>query len=162
MILLLENFFSNYLIYNIFCFLNICILLLIIFSINPIFSISYLIIFFFINFMILICFHVEFLAITFLVIYAGAISVLFIFIILLFDIKFLLLFDRKTLDINLVLLIITCLYLISLFIFNKFSLFITDFTIDNIYSNWFIFMYQKPELEHFGKVLYNYYYFHVF
>ena len=92
-----NNISLFYMWYILFFCVNLFILILLIFSINPILSILYLIIFFFINFFLLIFFFVEFIALIFLVLYAGAISVLFIFVLLLFDIKFLLLFDKKSL-----------------------------------------------------------------
>lgn len=151
-------------IYNIFfLFINILLILFIIFSINPVFSISYLILFFFFNFSLLIFLKIEFMAILFLVIYAGAISILFIFVVLLFDIKFLLLYaenNQKIYFFYFLSLIFFCL--LNLIIFDIYWLKFTAPHIFNNYVDWLSVFYLQSELEVLGLVIFNYYYHDVF
>ena len=85
------NFFNNYFIDFFFNLLNICILffaILIISSRNPMHSIFSLIISFILVSIVLIGFlHCEFLSIIFLIVYVGAISILFLFVVMLLNIK---------------------------------------------------------------------------
>ncbi len=73
----------------IFCFLSLLFSLLIIVSKNPIHSILYLILVFCSVTFILIILGVEFIAITFLIVYVGAIAVLFLFVVMMLNIKIL-------------------------------------------------------------------------
>lgn len=72
-----------------FCVLSLIFSLLIIISRNPIHSILYLILVFCSVTFILIILGVEFIAITFLIVYVGAIAVLFLFVVMMLNIKIL-------------------------------------------------------------------------
>ena len=54
---------------------------------NPIYSLISLILVFFNMFIVLLSIKVEFLAMIFLIIYIGAISILFLFVIMMFNLK---------------------------------------------------------------------------
>lgn len=60
---------------------------LVVFFKNPIYSLLSLILVFFNTVLLLLTFHVEFLALIFLIIYVGAIAVLFLFVIMMFNLK---------------------------------------------------------------------------
>lgn len=71
----------------IFCFLALFCSLMVIASRNPIHSILYLILVFCNVTFVLIILGVEFIAITFLIVYVGAIAVLFLFVVMMLNIK---------------------------------------------------------------------------
>lgn len=76
----------NYLIIF-FCVLSLLFSLLIIISKNPIHSILYLIMVFCCVTFVLLIMGIEFIAITFLIVYVGAIAVLFLFVVMMLNIK---------------------------------------------------------------------------
>lgn len=145
-----------------FLWINIIILLFIVFSFNPIFSISYLILFFFFNFVILIILKVEFMSILFLVIYAGAISILFLFVILLFDLKFLLSYTYNNFFTNIYNNLL-CVFFLVFFQFLFFLFFdwywvsFSIFTKVNVHVDWLSIFYYQNELEVIGLVLFSYF-----
>lgn len=57
------------------------------FSLNPVESVLFLILCFYLSACILFIFNVEFLALTYVVVYVGAVAVLFLFIIMMLDIR---------------------------------------------------------------------------
>lgn len=79
---------TNYLLVA-FCTLAIFCSVMIIISKNPIHSILYLILVFCNITFVLIILGIEFLAITFLIVYVGAIAVLFLFVVMMLNIKIL-------------------------------------------------------------------------
>jgi NADH:ubiquinone oxidoreductase subunit 6 (subunit J) len=79
---------TNYLLI-IFCFLALFCSLMVIASKNPIHSILYLILVFCNVTFVLIILGVEFIAIIFLIVYVGAIAVLFLFVVMMLNIKIL-------------------------------------------------------------------------
>lgn len=79
---------TNYLLL-IFCFLALFCSVMVIASRNPIHSILYLILVFCNVTFVLIILGVEFIAITFLIVYVGAIAVLFLFVVMMLNIKIL-------------------------------------------------------------------------
>lgn len=79
---------TNYLLL-IFCFLALFCSIMVIASKNPIHSILYLILVFCNVTFVLIILGVEFIAITFLIVYVGAIAVLFLFVVMMLNIKIL-------------------------------------------------------------------------
>lgn len=152
----------EYLLNIFFISINSIILLLIAFSFNPIFSISYLILFFFVNCVFLIFLKIEFLALLFLFLYAGAISVLFLFVVLLFDIKFLLLYSNMYINLNFFYYFLLVFQIVFFFIFHDYwTYFSLNNTQVNVYVNWLDILYKHDELGYLGLVLFSYYYYYV-
>lgn len=99
-----------------FCLLAIFFSVMIIISKNPIHSILYLILVFCNVTFVLIILGVEFIAITFLIVYVGAIAVLFLFVVMMLNIKILELDEVFWKYIPVGFLISSC-FLVQLFVF---------------------------------------------
>lgn len=106
---------TNYLLIT-FCFLALFCSLMVIASRNPIHSILYLILVFCNVTFVLIILGVEFIAIIFLIVYVGAIAVLFLFVVMMLNIKILELDEVFWKYIPAGLLISSC-FLFQLFVF---------------------------------------------
>ena len=79
-------FFVLYL-HHIFAVVLVTLSLFLIFSRNPVYSVLFLIVIFFTAASILILFTVDFIGLLFVVIYVGAIAVLFLFVVMMLDMK---------------------------------------------------------------------------
>jgi len=110
--------------------------------------------------MLLINLNIEFISILFLIIYAGAVSILFIFVVLLFDIKFLLLYTETVKRINFFYFFFFIVFNFLIFFFIKYLILI--YLYENIYLDWLNIFFIKNELENLGSILFNYYYLYVF
>ena len=75
------------LLHNYFILFFIISCLMVYFSVNPVHSVLFLILTFINAFFILLLFKVEFLALLFIIVYVGAIAVLFLFIVMMLNIK---------------------------------------------------------------------------
>ena len=89
---------------------------LVIFSNSSVYSLLWLVLTFLFSSSLLIVLGCEFLAFAFIIIYVGAITILFLFIVMLLDLKFQNLFRRKNYSIFSVLFIVT-FFFISVFMF---------------------------------------------
>ena len=78
---------TNILLYNSFYFCILISAILVIVTSNPVHSLLYLVISFFNASIILLIFHCEFLSMLFLVVYIGAVIVLFLFIVMMLNVK---------------------------------------------------------------------------
>lgn len=114
----------------IFCFLALFCSLMVIASRNPIHSILYLILVFCNVTFVLIILGVEFIAITFLIVYVGAIAVLFLFVVMMLNIKIIELDEVFWKYIPAGLLISSC------FLFQIFA-FAFNFQIDEVFGLFF-------------------------
>ena len=151
------NFFFNLIIFFILQ-LIICNLIAIFFQSNPIYSLLFLISTF-LNFSIfLLVVGIEFIALLFLIIYVGAISILFIFILMMLNVKYLeinILKDYNIISFFFIFLLFTAEFIIfwsSDFLF--FEFYIIEFS----YINWIDIYFSKSELESIGFVLYNFHF----
>lgn len=137
--------------YFITCFFISC--FMVFFSKNPVHSVLFLILSFLNSAFILLLFKIEFLALLFIIIYVGAIAILFLFIVMMLNIK------KDLFDLKLNNFFIP--FILSLF----FLIFITfDFT---FLENWNFLNYQFnyvpfiidsfSDITVFGQTLYNYY-----
>ena len=115
-IFLLDNFFF------LFSFLIIINSLLVIFSANPIYSIFYLILVFLNGAILLLLCFIDFLSIIILVVYVGAIAVLFLFVVMMMNIKVVLLHESLYRYLPLGFLICFC-FLIEIFFIINFQFF---------------------------------------
>lgn len=112
-----------------FCVLSLIFSFFIIISKNPIHSILYLILVFCCVTFILIALGVEFIAITFLIVYVGAIAVLFLFVVMMLNIKILELDETfwKYAPIGLLISSVLIFQIFSIvFGFEDFSIFFSD------------------------------------
>lgn len=114
------------------------------FSINPIHSILLLILLFFESAIILSLFNLEFVSILFILIYVGAIAILFLFVVMMLQLKLndleSLFFLPNILSLNVILII----FLFSIYYPYNFQYFV--FSIDEVYNELFI----------ISQFLYNY------
>lgn len=123
------------------------------FSMNPVHSVLFLILAFINASFILILFQIEFLAMLFIIVYVGAIAVLFLFIVMMLNIKKVRInssFFNRSLFLSV---------LVSLFFFLQFHKFFNFFRDDNDISKY---NYNMVSTDHFsdillfGQSLYNY------
>ena len=123
---------------------------------NPVYSVLFLILVFCNAASILIILHIEFLALLYIIIYVGAIAVLFLFVVMMLNVKI-----KKATNLY---------YLLTLVFFNIIFLFVLYSFLDNVFSffkiNAYInfnpdfFIVNVDNLSNifvFGQVLYNYY-----
>lgn len=166
-------FFNNYFIItniyliNLLCFLLIITALMVLLSKNSINSIFFLILCFLNSTNILIINNIEYLAILFIIIYVGAIAILFLFVIMLLNIKTINLQNKNNILDNLLILfaiVILIIFQIN-FINNNFnfvsSLKITEFYIDFTavkFIDWSLKYNNLNAFNVLGDYLYNYYY----
>jgi NADH-quinone oxidoreductase subunit J len=139
--------------HNIFLLILIISSFLVFFSENAVHSVLFLILVFCIAAAILIIFGVEFLGLLFIIIYVGAIAVLFLFVIMMLNIK---LYSFVKLSNLPIFFLSFCIILIELFFLFK-DLF-NSITLDTL--NFFEFSSLIDSLSNihiFGQVLYNYY-----
>lgn len=96
------------------------------FSTNPMNSIIFLIGIFFNSFIILFYFSIEFLGLIFILIYVGAIAILFLFVIMMLNLKST---ELNLLNMNFIskiFLTVVCIYFIFFIIFNFFESFYSE------------------------------------
>lgn len=145
-------------IFNFFTFFAILSGILVISSRNPIHSIMF--------FILVICnvtgylfiLHVEFIALIFLVVYIGAISILFLFVVMMLNIRILELSNKllNYFSINSFILFLLLIEIIF-FIFNfSFSGGFLEYNINNI--DWIIMYNSIPNIMALAQILYLYYF----
>lgn len=150
---------TNYLLLA-FCCLSLVCGLLVIISKNPIHSILYLILVFCNVTFVMIILNVEFIAITFLIVYVGAIAVLFLFVVMMLNIKILELDEVfwKYIPVG---LIISSVFLLQIFYY-VFSFDITElfglfFKDDLYYLKKLDFFYTFPNFNNFSQAIMSHY-----
>lgn len=158
---------TNIYLINLLCFLLIITALMVLLSKNSINSIFFLILCFLNSTNLLIINNIEYLAILFIIIYVGAIAILFLFVIMLLNIKTINLQNNNNiLDNILILFFIIILIIAQIFIFDlnfNFipSLKLTQFYIDISaikYIDWSLKYNNINAFNVLGDYLYNYYY----
>lgn len=127
---------------------------------NPIFSLFYLISLFFSVVLLLFSLQIEFLAMIYLIIYIGAISILFLFVIMMFNLKQLQ--KRKN-----TFFFGTTIFIYILVLPKFYNLFINNLYMDTIAHSttkafWMVnphsfFIYKKLDILIFSELFYNYY-----
>jgi NADH-quinone oxidoreductase subunit J len=144
-----------YLYFLIFFFIIFCAILVII-SKNPVHSILYLILVFCGSSLLLVSLGSEFLGIIFIVVYVGAIAVLFLFVIMMLNIKIIELNENFIRYLPLTFIIFFILF-VQLYFYSDFINIINSF----YYVNWISLLTQNSNLALLGEVLYTYF-FHFF
>jgi len=127
--------------------------LLVIITHNPINSIIYLILTFLINSIILFYLNVTFFSILILIVYIGAIAVLFLFIIMLINIKT----TYKYFSIFEYIPITTILTLTILKLISNIYIYSYNIVINKNYISWIILINSKNNIEALGLVLYTWF-----
>jgi len=128
---------------------------------NPIHSVFFLIIVFLHISCLLLLLHVEFLAFLILIIYLGAIAVLFLFVIMMFNIHILESRDNILRYIPLIILIFGILIEIS-YITNNINIEMEIFLLNDIeylYKNWYNLVLNKDNINVLS-IIYNYYFYY--
>jgi NADH-quinone oxidoreductase subunit J len=133
----------------------------IVLSKNPINAVLYLILMFILASILFFCFGAEFFAIMFATIYIGAIAVLFLFVIMMLNVKIVEL--RVSYYIYLPVTVLVIFFLLLEF---KYILYSGDgnsiFLLNLDYVNWFVFINDKSVVDRIGFVLYNEFIFYFF
>lgn len=162
-----NNYFININIYliNLLCFLLIITALMVLLSKNSINSIFFLILCFINSTNLLIINNIEYLAILFIIIYVGAIAILFLFVIMLLNIKTINIQNNNNiLDNILILFLLIFLIIFQIFFFNyNFipSIKLTEFYLDIIsikFIDWSLKYNNLNTFNILGDYLYNFYY----
>lgn len=134
-----------------FCLILICLLVFIVD--NPVHSVLFLILGFFNASILLLTFDVEFLGMIFIIIYVGAIAVLFLFVVMMLNVK-IFSFDLSEYY-SLLFLFVVIFFIQSFAIVSKVFILPEN---QNIYSNLPKFSFDSlNNLNILGQVLYNYY-----
>lgn len=125
---------------------------LVVISLNPIYSVLFLVLVFIFSSFFLISFAIEFLSIIFIVIYVGAIAVLFLFVVMMLNVK-LTYFNE-----NLIRFVPVTFFVSSLFLFNFF--FLLAFIFFNLtflysYTNWIEFGLSYTNVQLLGQIFYS-------
>jgi len=125
------------------------------FAVNPIESILFLILCFCISGAILFTFNIEFLGLIYIIVYVGAVAILFLFIIMMLDVKIRhsllerIFLGKYNIFLAVILLLYPLIALINLILDNTF--FISS-GLDNFFS-----IDSFKTIDTFGQILFNYY-----
>lgn len=135
--------------------------LLVIISKNPIYALLSLITVFFSIIVILIILNVEFLALIFLIIYIGAIAILFLFVIMMFNLKNLQTQGNSEgfwYNLIIYLLLAPKVYFVIAYNVNKFLILSGQMVVHEDHNALFyVFNYKANDILTFSFLLYNYY-----
>ena len=145
----------NFLFY-LFAFLIISSSFLVIYSRNPIHSILFLILVFAGSSGLLLMIQADFLAMMFIVVYVGAIAVLFLFVIMMLNVKII------ELNENLISYLPISSFIMFIFIGQVVVLidknFLFDLTPFTSYNNWILLYLQSSNIELIGEIIYTYFF----
>ena len=126
---------------------------------NSVYSVLFLVLSFISSAGLLLIFECEFLAFMFIIIYVGAIAVLFLFIVMMLDIK-VINYNKDTLKYFPVGLVIGTIFLLeTLIIINKHfkSNFYSNLIYENFYANWFDRLDTFSDIESLGQIIFTQY-----
>lgn len=137
-------FFSNLLIIS---------ALLVINTRNPVYSILFLILVFCNSTGLLLLFNIEFISILLIIIYIGAITVLFLFVVMMLNIQT---YQNSNFNYFLTFLFLSAMLF---FVFEEIILFVNpNNSIQNSYNEWVLLLDQITNIETVGQVMYTYYF----
>ncbi len=126
---------------------------------NPIHSILFLVCVFILSSVLLFCLEVEFLGLSFILIYVGAIAILFLFVVMMLDLKINdKLFNR--LEYDLVTYFLIFFFFLELVLpFSSFNSFTQDLNYSSFYwVNWSSQIETFTNIQAVGQVLYSHYF----
>lgn len=134
-------------------------LFLLFYSNNPIFSILCLMSTFCLVAFLLIFLGIEFLSLLFLVVYVGAISILFLFVIMMIDLKLLFMSSTKKYFLANFINILLFFIFFLLFFFYKFDTIFYLYKKNLYFVDWSLLSNFKTDIQQTGYILYNFFYF---
>lgn len=149
-----------YLEYYSFLFLTLVLLssLLVILSKNPILSVFFLILSFIFSSLLLILFGVEFIAVVILTVYVGAIAVLFLFVVMLLNLRIVELYSMFFSYFSVGWFIFFFALLVFFLIFAlDYGFFKSLFFLDDDFFDQILLLGYSYNISYLGNVLYNYY-----
>jgi len=126
---------------------------------NPIHSVLSLVSVFLLSAILLLCLEVEFIALSFIIVYVGAIAILFLFVVMMLDIKInddsfnFLKYGSPSYFVSFVVLFEVTKPLNDLTFFSS-SAFLTDY----LWVNWFAEVESISNVQILGQLLYTYYF----
>ena len=128
---------------------------------NSVYSVLFLVLSFASAASLLVLFECEFIALMFIIVYVGAIAVLFLFVVMMLDIK-IAISSKDSFKYFPVGFLIGVIFLLEIFMILKESFVINNYTSEfffNYYSNWFDKVDNFTEIESIGQIMYNKYVF---
>lgn len=134
--------------------------ILVIRSENPVHSVFFLVLVFLTSALILFLLEIEFISLLFILVYVGAIAVLFLFVVMMLDIKI------SMLDKDYMIYLPLGLFLGFIFFFEIYLSLYQNFfpsaniVNSNIYMNWISSVDTLSNIETLGQLLYTYYFFY--
>lgn len=145
--------------HSILCLLLILSGLMVAFSANPVESVLFLILTFFNAGAILVMFNAEFLGLIFIIVYVGAIAVLFLFVVMMLNVKiheniFSKLFSK---NIRNSILAFFFIYLVSVILFVYLNSIFHSQNVNTEFNNSALLFDALNNIDILGQVLYNYY-----
>lgn len=128
---------------------------------NAVYAVLFLILAFFSTMCILFLLNIDYLALLFILIYVGAITILFLFVVMMLKIK---INDKNTTKfLSFINIFIGCLLIYNICTVQIFNIFLPTTTISIeplFYQNWFMKLYYVDNIKMLGQVLFNTYYFY--
>ena len=128
---------------------------------NSVYSVLFLVLSFVSAASLLVLFECEFIALMFIIVYVGAIAVLFLFVVMMLDVK-IASSNKDTFKYFPIGIIIGIVFLLEIVLIITESFSINHYTVGNMYNyyvNWFDKVDSFTEIESIGQVMYNYYVF---
>ena len=133
--------------------------ILTIMSKNSVHSVLFLVLNFLVSFGLLIILERDFLALVFLIIYVGAISILFLFVVMMLDLK-ILNSNKDLLKYFPIGIIVSILFLSEVCYYVKISFCSNSYNVNyltNDYTNWYLNINTLNDISAIGQVLYTHY-----
>ena len=126
---------------------------------NAVYAVLFLILAFFSTMCILFLLNIDYLAIMFILIYVGAITILFLFVVMMLKIK---INEKNTTKfISFINIVICCLVIYNVICnADLFNIFINNNDTVITYTNWFSNLYFVDNIKMLGQVMFNVYYFY--
>nr|QFO87201.1 NADH dehydrogenase subunit 6 [Eustigmatos cf. polyphem] len=146
--------------FNILSIIMVLSSILVIRSENPVHSVFFLVLVFLTSAFILFLIEIEFISLLFILVYVGAIAVLFLFVVMMLDIKI------SVFDKDYMIYLPLGLFLGFIFFFEVFMSLYQNFlpsvnvTNSHIYMNWILSVDNLSNIETLGQLLYTYYFFY--
>ena len=145
------NFFASIIIISVFMTISVN---------NAVFAVLFLILAFFSTMCILFLLNIDYLALMFILIYVGAITILFLFVVMMLKIK---ISEKNTTKfISFINILISCIIIYNILCNTEIlTIFLPSATTTSFeYHNWFAQLYFVDNIKMLGQVLFNVYYFY--
>lgn len=145
------NFFASIIIISVFMTISVN---------NAVFAVLFLILAFFSTMCILFLLNIDYLALMFILIYVGAITILFLFVVMILKIK---ISEKNTTKfISFINILISCIIIYNILDNTEIlTIFLPSATTTSFeYHNWFAQLYFVDNIKMLGQVLFNVYYFY--